>query len=83
VETQKNKELAQHLLHPNHDDGPIELLVTYTALDAEVLLKGKQDFASHKVAAKFFCAREDFAFDVFDTLDNPLNRIDTVETAHQ
>ena len=69
-----NNEGVQHLLHPDHDEGPIEMIVTYTLLDAEAILMNSNKFLSQKVLGKLVCVREDASFDVFDTIDLGANR---------
>lgn len=68
-----------HLLHPDHDDGPIEITIAYSVLDAEGLLAEQQEFSMQKVTTKFVCIREDIALDVFDNLENTTNNRNPVD----
>lgn len=69
-----SSEGIQHLLHPDHDEGPIEMMVTYTLLDAEAILMNSNTFVPQKVLGKLVCVREDALIDVFDTIDLGSNR---------
>ena len=58
-----NLENPSHLLHPEHSNGPIDIMITYSLLDTEAILSNSSSFAAQQVTGKFVCVREDITFD--------------------